>query len=48
MKDPLVILNFVLFHSVEPNPPIDDVIQAGVIPRFVGFLQRVDDNVLQV
>merc|ERR1719331_2528332 len=33
--------------SVEQNPPIQDVIQAGVVPRFVQFLQEVSRPDLQ-
>lgn len=32
----------------ERSPPIDDVIKAGVVPRFVQFLDRHDLPQLQV
>ncbi len=32
----------------ERNPPIEEVISQGVIPRFVQFLQRSDLPPLQV
>ena len=34
--------------SAERNPPIEEVISQGVIPRFVQFLQRSDLPQLQV
>lgn len=34
--------------SAERSPPIDEVIKAGVVPRFVEFLQRNDLPQLQV
>jgi len=33
--------------SKDPNPPIDAVIEANIIPRLVSFLQRVDSGKLQ-
>eukprot|EP00899_Mesostigma_viride_P007416 jgi/Mesvir1/16676/Mv15078-RA.1 len=33
--------------SIERSPPIDEVIKAGVVPRFVQFLQRSDFPPLQ-
>lgn len=33
--------------SIEKNPPIQQVIDAGVVPRFIEFLQRDDSPALQ-
>lgn len=38
----------ILLTSVERSPPIEEVIEAGVVPRFVEFLQREDYPQLQV
>jgi len=34
--------------DAEPNPPIDDVIRAGIVPRFVQLLQNESNCTLQV
>ena len=34
--------------KTEPNPPIDDVIRAGIVPRFVQLLQNDANCTLQV
>lgn len=38
----------VVYIFVERSPPIDEVIRAGVVPRFVQFLGRHDLPQLQV
>ncbi|MCI35611.1 importin subunit alpha-1-like, partial [Trifolium medium] len=39
---------FRLMLTKEPNPPIEEIIQSGVVPRFVEFLVREDMPQLQV
>lgn len=43
-----VVINFYFDFSSEHSPPIDEVIQSGVVPRFVEFLIREDFPRLQV
>lgn len=42
------MLRSVIVCSVERSPPIEEVIQSGVVPRFVEFLVREDFPQLQV
>ena len=44
----IYIIDFHLTFLVERSPPIDEVIKAGVVPRFVEFLGRQDLPQLQV
>jgi len=41
------MLLFIIF-VVDRTPPIEEVIQSGVVPRFVEFLAREDFPLLQV
>lgn len=43
-----VMLSFGFHFCVERSPPIDEVIKAGAVPRFVEFLGRHDLPQLQV
>lgn len=42
------ILTLPVYPLPERSPPIEEVIQAGVVPRFVEFLMREDFPQLQV
>lgn len=37
-----------MFFFIEQNPPINEVVQSGVVPRVVKFLSRDDFPKLQV
>lgn len=41
-------LTFGFYFHAERSPPIDEVIKAGVVPRFVEFLGRHEVPQLQV
>lgn len=44
----VMLLTFGFHFCVERSPPIDEVIKAGAVPRFVEFLGRHDLPQLQV
>lgn len=44
----LSVFIYLRFSPLERSPPIEEVIQSGVVPRFVEFLMREDFAQLQV